>query len=432
MTVSLQDNQSRSAEETVPAAKLQVLGLAPIKRKLGDKWDRLSDLVHKLFEKAIANAQGPNDHFITLDELSYVVTFGNLSLPQTKLMCASIAREVCEHLFGDKIDEVSVRTIIAEVIAPDQAIEAHPGAHLNALLERDGVETIHTHKVRPDIQPEPLRPPPAPAGASHPAPVAAMAEPISAAHALLAQKGLKLGLFPMWELKKGVCNSLFLTTFTGNGVSTLTTGTSRLLGAEGQIVDIEISHLYAAAAYAARMRAEKKVCALAVGVSYDTLGCFRSRIRYMAALQAAVFPSSNPLLVRIEQIPEGAPEGRIAEFAAMLTPKNVRVTLEFRSLACLRRVDIRLGATAMGGTLPANGDHVLAREMAERLVQKAMAQKAFSFLENLDSPEHLALANRANIRFGRGLALSTLHFSGLERVPAFPLVLARAGSVALV
>jgi hypothetical protein len=259
-----------------------------------------------------------------------------------------------------------------------------------------------------------------------------MAEPISAAHALLAQKGLKLGLFPMWELKKGASNSLFVTTFTGNGVSTLTTGTSRLLGAEGQIVDIEISHLHAAAAYAARMRAEKKVCALAVGVSYDTLGSFRSRIRYMAALQAAVFPSSNPLLVRIEQIPEGAPEGRIAEFAAMLTPKNVRVSLEFCSLASLRRIDIRLGVMAMGGALPANADHVLAQETAERLVQKAMAQKAFSFLETLDSPEHLALAHRANIRFGRGLALSTLHFSGLEPVPAFPLVLARAERVALV
>ena len=425
MTAAPQDNQLRPADASVPAAKLQVLGLAPIKRKLGDKWDRLSDLVHKLFERAIANAQGPNDHFIILDELSYVVTFGNLSLQQTNLMCASIARDVCEHLFGDKIDEVSVRTIIAEVVAPDRAIDA--GANLDAALERDGVETIHTHSV----QSEPSRPA-AQVSENRPTPAASLVEPISAAHALLAEKGLKLGLFPMWELKKGASNSLFLTAFSGNGVSALTTGTSRLLGAEAPIIDIEISHLCAAAAYAARVRAENKVCALAVGVSYDTLGCFRSRIRYMAALQAMAFPSSNPLLVRIEQIPEGAPQGRIAEFVAMLTPKNVRVTLEFCSLASLRRVDIRLGATALGGTLPANADRVLALETAERLVQKAMAQKAFSYLENLDSPEHLAVANRANIRFGRGLALNTRHFSGLEPVPAFPLAMAPAGSVALV
>jgi hypothetical protein len=340
-------------------------------------------------------------------------------------MCASIAREVCEHLFGDKIDEVSVRTIIAEVVAPDRPIDAHKSAYLEAALERDGVETIHTH-CAPSEPPKPA----APAAESHPAPAASVSEPIAAAHALLAQKGLKLGLFPMWELKKGASNSLFLTAFTGNGTGALSTGTSRLLAAEAQIVDIEISHLLAAAAYAARMRAEQKVCAVAVGVSYNTLGSFRSRIRYMAALQAAVFPSSNPLLVRIEQIPEGAPDGRIAEFAAMLTPKNVRVSLEFCSLATLRRIDIRLGVMAMGGTLPA--DHVLAQETAERLIQKTMIQKSFSFLENLDSPQHLALANRANIRFGRGLALSNRHFSGLEPVPAFPLVLARTGSVALV
>jgi hypothetical protein len=39
------------------AAKLHVLNLAPIKAKLGGKWPKLSELVHKLFEKAIRDAQ---------------------------------------------------------------------------------------------------------------------------------------------------------------------------------------------------------------------------------------------------------------------------------------------------------------------------------------------------------------------------------------
>lgn len=409
------------------AAKLHVLGLAPIKRKLGDKWGRLSDLVHKLFEKAIANAQGPNDHFIVLDELSYVVTFGNLSLPQTKLMCASIARDVCEHLFGDKISEVSVRAIVAEVTAPFHASDMQVGADLEAALERDGIETIITHSAHPEAPP-----PAACVTESSAMPMASALEPISGAHALLAKKGLRLGFFPMWELKKGTSNSLFLTPFTGNGVGALAWG-ARLLGSEGHIVDIEIAQLGAAAAYAARIRNENKVCALGVGVSYGTLSCFRSRIRYMAALQKAVFSPSSPLLVRIEQIPEGAPQARIAEFAAMLVPKNVRVTLEFSSLASTRGIDIRLGVAAMGGTLPATTDPIIAQEMAERLVRKAADQKAFSFLEGIDSVERLAMAKQTNIRFGRGLALGPAHFSGLERVPAFPLTLPpRPGALALV
>jgi hypothetical protein len=87
----------------------------------------------------------------------------------------------------------------------------------------------------------------------------------------------------------------------------------------------------------------------------------------------------------------------------------------------------------MGGTLPATTDPIIAQEMAERLVRKAADQKAFSFLEGIDSIERLAMAKQTNIRFGRGLALGPAHFSGLERVPAFPLTLpARPGALALV
>lgn len=425
MTIAFHDIPARSTDAPVSAAKLQVLGLSPIKSRLGDKWDRLSDLVHRLFEKAIANAQGPNDHFIVLDELSYVVTFGNLSLAQTRLMCGSIAREVCEHLFGDKIDDVSVRSLVAEVAAPTGTCDAQMGADLEALLERAGVETIVSHAAQ--------SPTAAPAVECRPNPMTAAMEPILAAHALLAQKGLKLGFFPVWELKKGTSNSLFLTSFTGNGVSCMTSGTVRLLGSESQIVDLEISQLYAAEAYAARIRQEGKICALSVGVSYSTLSCFRSRIRYMAALEKAVFSPSSPLLVRIEQIPEGAPQARIAEFAAMLASKKVRATLEFCSLASTRGIDIRLGVAAMGGTLPSGLDPVLAQEAVERLVQRSMGQKAFAFLENIDSPERLALASRAGIRAGRGLALSGRYFSGLDPIPAFPLSLpAKAAGLALV
>ncbi len=34
-------------------------------------------------------------------ELSYIVTFSNLTIAQTTITCAAIAREVCENLFGD-------------------------------------------------------------------------------------------------------------------------------------------------------------------------------------------------------------------------------------------------------------------------------------------------------------------------------------------
>src|SRR5580698_880917 len=104
-----------AAAESTSAAKVQVLGLAPLKKRLGNRWDRLSGLVHRVVESAIARVQGPNDHFIAVDELSYVVTFSHLSAAETDLACLAIAKDVCRMLFGNEIDEVSVRSLVAVI-----------------------------------------------------------------------------------------------------------------------------------------------------------------------------------------------------------------------------------------------------------------------------------------------------------------------------
>ena len=81
--------EDRASLVDVSAAKLHVLQLEPIKIRLGARWARLADLVHKLFEKALRRAQGPSDHFVAVCELSYVVTFHGLSLNEASLACTA-------------------------------------------------------------------------------------------------------------------------------------------------------------------------------------------------------------------------------------------------------------------------------------------------------------------------------------------------------
>lgn len=394
----------------IPAAKMHVLALAPLKRKLDGRWERLSDLVHKLFEKAITNVQTPADHFVVLDELSYVVTFSNLTLAQTNLICASIAKEVCEELFGDQIDEVSVRSLVCEIISPSSIDAAHAGVQIEAILERSGIESVTTQSVQ--------------SGSSKP--IVSITEErqkqfsayeqIRDAHSLFESFGLRLELHPIWELRKGICYSLLLTPVSGKSpLSGLT---------DAQIIDIEISQLFAASAYSARVHDQHKMCAVGVGVTYDSLSCFRFRIKYITALQQVAFSPSNPLLIKIERVPEGAPESRLCELIAMLRTQNVRVTVEYRSLNSIPDMSLRLGAAGIGGALPPGISGASARAIIEKLARRAAAQKAFAFLDHLDTRERVGLAYEMNIRFGTGPALSIRHFSGLEAVPEFPLILA--------
>lgn len=137
-------NGHSAVEEEIAAAKLHVLHLDPIKAKLGEKWERLSNLVHKLFERALHQTQGPRDHFLLVDELSYVVTFHDLSLEEAGLACASVAQKVCGLLFGADIDDIAVRSLVGPVSAALLSGKVGDATRIAEILERRGGEIIVT------------------------------------------------------------------------------------------------------------------------------------------------------------------------------------------------------------------------------------------------------------------------------------------------
>ena len=195
------DGIGQLAAEQIAAAKLHVLHLDPIKAKLGDKWERLSNLVHKLFERTLYQAQGPRDHFLLVDELSYVVTFHDLSLEEAGLACASVARKVCELLFGSDIDDIAVRSLVGPVSAALLGGNLSDAARIAEILERRGGEIIVTPKTADSgwqIRPRSRG--------------GARWQPrgwIKKAHMLVFDTGLRTGFFPIWDLKSRKSVSLY-------------------------------------------------------------------------------------------------------------------------------------------------------------------------------------------------------------------------------
>jgi hypothetical protein len=106
----------------VSASKIHMLGLDAIKARLGPKWNRMSDLVHRYFEAAIRRELAPGDTFCSSGELSYLVLFRDLS-----------------------VAEISIRSLVAPMDIVDLA-DREGQARLNASLERDGRETLFSSK----------------------------------------------------------------------------------------------------------------------------------------------------------------------------------------------------------------------------------------------------------------------------------------------
>jgi hypothetical protein len=399
----------------IAAAKLHVLHLDPIKAKLGAKWDKLSALVHTLFEKSLRRAQGPGDHFLLVDEMSYVVTFHDLSLEEASVACAAVAQEVCDMLFGADVDDISIRALVGPVPAALLENAATKGAQITELLERIGGEIVVTPHENPKIVWETI-------GTSMPAPAVSAGAWNDRALLLAEQVGLKVGYFPVWELAGRKSSTLFLSAFSRTSESPVS-ARSALRGVEmPRIVNFETTLLQAAAEYAQAVHAAQKHCALGVSVSYETLSGFHSRIHYIGALKSIHAPANCPLLLCIDQVPDGTPVGRLAEIVAMLAMPNVRIMVQFESLRVLPELGIRLGAVGIGGVLPHNCDTATAGVIAQKLVRRATEQKAFAFLHGLDTEVGLDASLNSRVRFGSGRAIHAGRIlTGKDPIPDFPL-----------
>ena len=397
------------------AAKLHVLNLGPIKERLGEKWPKLSGLVHKLFETALRDAQGPRDHFVLVDELAYVVTFHGLTFHEATVACTAVAQKVCEKLFGGTGTEVAVRALVGQLAEDVLALQFQDGQHIAAHLELNAREIL----VRSDPSRKPPRVTRVTPGADDDdwLPV----ETIRKARETMRGLGLEIGFFPIWELGKGKSSCLYASLYPRHGTPKVGCTRHMLATFPAKVVDAEIAMLMTAHAYAHRLHQEGRVCALGAAVSFETLMGFHHRIRYITALKSLIIPPEGRMLIKIEDVPQGTPLGKLAEIIAMLALPNLRFIVQFRNCQAVPdEVDIRLGAAGLGFALPHQYDPALAAIFMKRLVH---AFSGFVFVEGLDTPEQVAAAQASGVRFGTGQAVGRLVLSGEETLPSFPLPL---------
>lgn len=401
-----------AANATLPAAKLHVLQLEPIKEKIGDRWPRMSQLVHTLFEKALRRAQGPQDHFIKVGELSYVVTFHGSTQEEAAVACAGIAREVCEHLFGEGVETASVRSVVGEVSADQLSQNCQAVAEF---LEQTGQENVVT-KSAAGLTSEQR-----PVAVDANSPGHAMMD----AHQFVGQLGRKLGFFPLWDLKKQASSALMLSPMAlagrnGHEPHSIHGSVAAPHGPDGVLAKLELRLLRAAGEYAQRVHASQKVCAVGASVSFDTLSSLSGRVRYITTLKEIHTSPVCPLLLKIEDIPQGVHLGRLGEIMNMVGAPNVRFLLEFTDR--IPEFEFRMSAAGIGAVLADDCPAWQAEAVLKSMPNRLLGQHAFGFLRGLHTPPLVRLAAHYDLRFGLGAALDGAHrYTGVEDVPDFPL-----------
>ena len=399
----------------ISAAKLHLLNLDPIRDRLGSRWPRLSALVHKLFESALREAQGPNDRFFATGELSYIVTFEGLSQEAAILACASVAKTVCGLLFGADEGEILVRSLVGQVPRLTQDLDTPDAEVLSDLLEQVGEEHITTENgVEPQCSGETRNWSQPPRGGW-----------LSLARSRSARFGLDPVFLPMWDVQRGTSHSLSATLCSRRGEPT--GNLARVLRANdpAELAELELSMLFAAAEYADQFQRCGAICAITAAVSHQTMACPQLRTQFVRALRGIPQFSCCPLLVRIDYIPAGIVAGRLAELVAALASTNSRVVLHFDHLSSVLRTGFRLGVAGLGADLQSGA----ADERFTSLLCEARDQRAFSYLTGINSSELARRAMTSGVRFLSGLALDGQRLTGNGPLPRLPLRMASTSPV---
>jgi hypothetical protein len=314
----------------------------------------------------------------------------------------AVAREVCALLFGEGAGEISVRSLVG-MIPADRFQSRADALSIADLLEETGREALITKICGP--QPGPER------------------TARTARGPVMLPPSQPTRLFPIWELERGASNVLFLSPVSGTQKHP---ASFRQMQEERDdddaVAEREIGLLNRAGEYAQRVQEAGRVCALVAGVSWQTLTALHSRIRYIGAMKALSHASNCPVLVKIEDVPGGAPLGRLAELVAMLQRTGIRLLIEFEPDVRIPDLDIRLHVVGIGTRSPAACGIEKAKEITAMLSRRLLQQSAFSFIGGLANHGQARLASDFGIRFGMGAVLDKGFDLGIgDPVPDFPL-----------
>ena len=191
-------------------------------------------------------------------------------------------------------------------------------------------------------------------------------------------------------------------------------------GPEGVASNLELRLLRAAGEHAQRVHATQKACAVGTSVSYDTLSSFAGRVRYITTLKEVRTSPVCPLLLKIEDIPQGVNLGRLGEIMNMVAVPNVRFLLEFSER--IPEMEFKLGAAGIGVALPDD----CSPNKAESILEKPSRTSCWGSRPSASCAGCIRpplFAWRKNIICASGSAprwISTIAIRDWKRFPTFP------------
>ncbi|WP_197422541.1 MULTISPECIES: hypothetical protein [unclassified Phenylobacterium] len=282
--------------ELIRQGSVQLIGLAPIQARLGDRWARRAPQVWTHFATVLRKQLPPHDFVLQIDDLHFLIAQTQERGAAAQAICLRLAGELMAFFLGTASDEdIHVKMVTAA-----------GNGHL----------TCEPLDVRAARGAQALPPPLAPARAESPLK--------RTSFPLLTRQGRRLkvivSLEPMWVLqdRPRAVGHYARTTLQDETTEREVGATARNRLLPGELLDIDVAVL--TEALSLRAASPRSSGGLLVPISYTAISNSNARYRLLHAIESFSATDRGSFAWELMDLEEGLPASRLAEMVALIRP----------------------------------------------------------------------------------------------------------------
>lgn len=287
---------------TVTTGRIQLINLEQIREKLGDKWEKKSQVAHQIVCTAIERRLAPDDIYSQYSELAYVIVFANLDKRQAQLKSVLIAKEISLKILGKDVnkDFIEVSTLVAKADGQATFEKLPTISELVHELEKPLAHEATALEENKD---------------SHP----------------LKNEDIQFVFRPIWFAKQHVISTFLCIPVTSTSNGGYLSSYSVLDNPDDttQIFELDILAIMKVNKELVRLHNEHKTALFALPVHFETLADHNRRSIYFKKCNTILKGAENQIIFEVIGLPEGVPDTRIAEILSPLKPLSRSVLARF-------------------------------------------------------------------------------------------------------